>query len=463
MDGGTAAIFSSRLNLIQFNELGTAQTVVGVEGPIRVARAGAGDRGDLVTGFGRLRGLAVADAVNTNGIIAFWAATDGGVQAILKASRNRMSMLPPTAANLSPAVKKTRAAFAAKVNARDRFDPDSPLVEYVMPGVPGNSRRKATNQLILHAPVGNKVNSLIALADKSEKSIHYLVTRDGQVIQVLQEKDVANHAANAGHFAGVEQTNANPYSIGIELVDDFEPKNDRPDGKPGTGHRLNANWFTPIQEAKAALLVRDICRRNGIPMSLPEPLPAEFYSGGDRRAWQKFKSGITGTIDPEFTAGSGNPKLNPDKATMVPGTNVTIAVTANDIDPDDKPLTVVWSKNSCGLSVVEFQEAAEALASLDVPCPFTDPIRGRGKQDHVALAWVISLRVEMIHVIFKEVAERAFSEKNHFRQELGLYGSNRILRHQILVAQEEFLIHRTGEGRQHSFPIHRRDLTEPFA
>ena len=64
--------------------------------------------------------------------------------------------------------------------------------------------------------------------------------------------------------------------------------------------------------------------------------------------------------------------------------------------------------------MIEFQEAAEAPASLDVPCPFTDPILGRWKQDHVALAWVISLRVEMIHVVFKAVAERAFSEKNYF-------------------------------------------------
>ena len=63
---------------------------------------------------------------------------------------------------------------------------------------------------------------------------------------------------------------------------------------------------------------------------------------------------------------------------------------------------------------MEFQEAAEALASLYIPCPFTDPILGRWKQDHVALALVISLRVDVIHVIVKAVAQRAFSEKNHF-------------------------------------------------
>ncbi len=44
---------------------------------------------------------------------------------------------------------------------------------------------------------------------------------------------------------------------------------------------------------------------------------------------------------------------------------------------DGQRIELVWSKNSCGLSVIEFQEAAEALASLNVSCHFTDPILGR--------------------------------------------------------------------------------------
>ncbi len=34
---------------------------------------------------------------------------------------------------------------------------------------------------------------------------------------------------------------------------------------------------------------------------------------------------------------------------------------------------------------------------------------------------------------------------------------------QVFVAQEEILIKRTGGGRQHLFPIHRRDLTAATA
>ena len=82
----------------------------------------------------------------------------------------------------------------------------------------------------------------------------------------------------------------------------------------------------------------------------------------------------------------------------------------------------VWSKNSCGLSVLKFQEATEALASLDVPCPFTDPILGLWKQDHVALAWVISLRVEMIHVIRDQPGggPNFGGEEIHGSQDLGV-------------------------------------------
>ena len=50
---------------------------------------------------------------------------------------------------------------------------------------------------------------------------------------------------------------------------------------------------------------------------------------------------------------------------------------------------------------------------MDVPCPFTDSILG--KQDYVAPVLMILLRVEMIHVMFKAMAVRAFSEKDPLR------------------------------------------------
>ena len=45
---------------------------------------------------------------------------------------------------------------------------------------------------------------------------------------------------------------------------------------------------------------------------------------------------------------------------------------------------VEWPKNSCGLEIIDFQEASEALAGLDWPGFFTDPLLRFLKQDHVS-------------------------------------------------------------------------------
>jgi hypothetical protein len=76
-------------------------------------------------------------------------------------------------------------------------------------------------------------------------SVHYYITRQGRVTQMVRESDVASHARVTSG------PSANAGSIGIELED-------------ATGHLTNANWATPIQIEKAALLVRDIALRHGI-------------------------------------------------------------------------------------------------------------------------------------------------------------------------------------------------------
>ena len=197
------------------------------------------------------------------------------------------------------------------------------------------------------------------------------------------------------------------------------------------------------------------------PAAGPRRIDVELLSGGPECLRAPVGQGGGGSGEHDRRAARLGAGIAPSAGCQFPDVFVRVSSQPGH-DIAQVPLRV-WSKNSCGLSVIEFQEAAEALASLYIPRYFTDPILGRWKQDHVALALVISFRVEVIHVILKAVAERAFSEKNHFRQELVLYGSNPVLRHQILVAQEELLINRTGDVRQQSFPIHRRDLTEPTA
>jgi hypothetical protein len=44
-----------------------------------------------------------------------------------------------------------------------------------------------------------------------------------------------------------------------------------------------------------------------------------------------------------------------------------------------------------------------------------------------------------------------------------LFLENPVLRHQVFVLQEQFLVNRTGDVRQHSFPIYRGELTAATA
>jgi hypothetical protein len=68
----------------------------------------------------------------------------------------------------------------------------------------------------------------------------------------------------------------------------------------------------------------------------------------------------------------------------------------------------VWSKNSCGFALVVFEEASK---------PFTIPNRAfmfwvladSRKEEHVALALMISLMMIMLHVLLEGVTQGCFS------------------------------------------------------
>jgi Ca2+-binding RTX toxin-like protein/streptogramin lyase len=217
--GRRKAIFSSRLNL--FDDPATPQLRrTGVEAPLLVAEVN-----NSYDGFGPLQDLNLADAVNFVGQIAFWA-TD--------------------------AQQQQRVFLATPQAVPGRFIPDSPLVEYVVPGKPSLQGRGdiIPNQIVLHATAGGEPDGIDTLIATSDVSVHYLISREGRVTQLIREADKANHAGNPGS-PGTDSTLTNRHSIGIELVDNGN-------------HRTRDDWITDIQKKKAALLVRDIAQRYGI-------------------------------------------------------------------------------------------------------------------------------------------------------------------------------------------------------
>jgi hypothetical protein len=87
------------------------------------------------------------------------------------------------------------------------------------------------------------------------KSVHYIVGRDGEIVQCVCEKDGAggNGILDPGHDPFWDHTgvsNPNLCTISVEHVDN-DPNNATP--------------VTPAQQAASFALIGDICKRNNIP------------------------------------------------------------------------------------------------------------------------------------------------------------------------------------------------------
>lgn len=210
---GNRGVFSGRVNIFSNSpELGGSR--IGVEAPVLVTRIGERIN-DL---FGSVGDLAIYDPINKAGQITFWARNANFTEAIFQANPDFRTVV--------------------RVPRQARFDGDSPIVEYIVapdsqitvanlaPGC-ANIRRtfrtesrvpNTLRQIIIHATDGFERGDIVdtlgknrpeCLADCDEcVSIHYHISREGRVTQVVQEKDVAHHA-------GV----ANSRTIGIELTD----------------------------------------------------------------------------------------------------------------------------------------------------------------------------------------------------------------------------------------------------
>src|SRR5712691_241143 len=87
----------------------------------------------------------------------------------------------------------------------------------------------------------------------------------------------------------------------------------------------------------------------------------------------------------------------------------------------------VWSKNSCGLARVVFQEPPKPFATLKGACTLC-VLADRRKEQHVTLALVIPLMMKMRHILRERMAQRPFPKQDEPRQALLLDGSHPALR-----------------------------------
>jgi len=91
-------------------------------------------------------------------------------------------------------------------------------------------------------------------------SSHYLIDREGVVLRLVAEKDVAYHAGNSQMPDPDNRQDVNQFSIGIELISSH-PKDD-PVVADGTEPA-----YTPEQYASLIALIRDLRSRYRIPLS----------------------------------------------------------------------------------------------------------------------------------------------------------------------------------------------------
>lgn len=117
------------------------------------------------------------------------------------------------------------------------------------PRIPGDP----INLIVLHATVGSFGGSLSWLRNPaSEVSTHYLISKQGDITNLVDESEQAWHAG-ISFWRG--RTNLNRYSIGIEI-----------ENLTGVKGFIGQDSYPGIQIEAVAWLVERVCARRGIPL-----------------------------------------------------------------------------------------------------------------------------------------------------------------------------------------------------
>jgi hypothetical protein len=81
------------------------------------------------------------------------------------------------------------------------------------------------------------------------------------------------------------------------------------------------------------------------------------------------------------------------------------------------PLFPVWSKNSCGFTLIVFEETAKPFATPNRACSCCVVADSRKEQD-IPFALMIALVMIVLDILLKCMAERRFTKKDKSRQAL---------------------------------------------
>lgn len=157
-----------------------------------------------------------------------------------------------------------------------------------------------------------KANANYFGAQNRNASAHYFVGHDGEIYQVVEDKDIAWHCG-ANSYKHKECRNAN--SIGIELCC-------KTTGDPS---KADNNWyFTDATVNSAIELTRELMKKYNIPVEnvirhydvTGKTCPAPFVYNNKSWTWDKFKSMLTGSESPT-TASQNEVKKDETNASII--------------------------------------------------------------------------------------------------------------------------------------------------
>ncbi len=142
-------------------------------------------------------------------------------------------------------------------------------------GLTYSTRHGQVDTIVMHYTVTTSADSTFNVlwnGGKGRFSYHYVIDKDGQVFQFVDENKVANHAGCLGYAEEVCDAGYNSRSIGISLVGCGYSHSTCPVtscylGNPNVPHQLSGErrcWeaYTPEQIRSTAELINDIIERH---------------------------------------------------------------------------------------------------------------------------------------------------------------------------------------------------------
>ncbi len=166
---------------------------------------------------------------------------------------------------------------------------DSGLVDAVRPSPNFGHRRGCDHPDMLLLHYTGMISAEAALdwlaSPESQVSCHYVVEENGQVTQMVCERDRAWHA---GVSSWCDETDINSRSIGIEIVN--------------PGHEFGYPAFPEEQIAAVVALCRDIVARNGISagrvLGHSDVAPGRKSDPGEKFPWDRLADAGVGLFVP---------------------------------------------------------------------------------------------------------------------------------------------------------------------